>query len=206
MEMNTRLQVEHPVTEAITGQDLVEWQLRVAAGETLPVSQDELRSTDMPSRRGSMPRTRPTASCRRRARCTIWSFCDGGAQRCGRSCGRCEITPFYDPMIAKVITRRRGVLVASQGETHLIELYNPAALADALEAGGAIKAPMPGKVLSVPVKAGDAVKKGQTLAVLEAMKMEHALSAPRDGVVESVGASEGSQVGDGAVLVTLADE
>jgi propionyl-CoA carboxylase alpha chain/3-methylcrotonyl-CoA carboxylase alpha subunit len=62
---------------------------------------------------------------------------------------------------------------------------------------------MPGKVVSVSVKAGDTVKKGQTLLVLEAMKMEHALAAPFDGVVAELTAVAGGQVSEGVVLVRL---
>ena len=98
-----------------------------------------------------------------------------------------------------------GMLVSLQGETQHIKRFNPAMAAEALEGGGAVKAPMPGKVLAIPVAEGDTVVKGQTLAVLEAMKMEHALAAPRDGVVESVKVSAGAQVGDGDVLVSLAE-
>ena len=67
---------------------------------------------------------------------------------------------------------------------------------------GSLRAPMPGKIVATPVKAGDAVTKGQPVVVLEAMKMEHALTAPFDGVVESV-ASLGDQVVEAAVLAVV---
>jgi len=103
MEMNTRLQVEHPVTEAITGIDLVEWQLRVAAGEPLPLRQEEitlsghafesrLYAEDVP--KGFLPATGTLTHLEFPAAARI----DSGV-RSGDT-----ISPFYDPMIAKVIT------------------------------------------------------------------------------------------------------
>ncbi|MGJ8595489.1 acetyl/propionyl/methylcrotonyl-CoA carboxylase subunit alpha [Sulfitobacter sp.] len=102
MEMNTRLQVEHPVTEAITGVDLVEWQLRVAAGEDLPKEQSELTITghsfearlyaeDVPA--GFLPATGTLTHLGFDPACRA----DSGV-RSGDT-----ISPFYDPMIAKVI-------------------------------------------------------------------------------------------------------
>ena len=78
------------------------------------------------------------------------------------------------------------------------------AAAPAGKAGAtAIKAPMPGTLIKVNVKVGDAVKKGDVLCVLEAMKMENDIMAPADGVVASVEATQGSNVATDAVLVTL---
>ena len=69
--------------------------------------------------------------------------------------------------------------------------------------GYAVKAPLPGVVLSVAVKVGDTVKGTDTVAVLEAMKMENAIKAGRDGVVKSVNANAGDSVLEGAPIITL---
>ncbi len=111
MEMNTRLQVEHPVTEMITGHDLVEWQLRVAAGQPLPVTQDELSITGhaieariyaenpdngfLPSIGTLSTLTFPPHVAFRNGDIRV----DGGV-RAGDT-----ISPYYDPMIAKLIVR-----------------------------------------------------------------------------------------------------
>ena len=103
MEMNTRLQVEHPLTEAITGIDLVEWQLRVASGEPLPMRQEELAITghafearlyaeDVPA--GFLPAT---------GRLTHLDFAENARIETGVRQGD-TVSPWYDPMIAKIVT------------------------------------------------------------------------------------------------------
>ena len=80
----------------------------------------------------------------------------------------------------------------------------PKAAAPAGAQGGVkVNAPMPGKILGVKVAAGQAVKKGDVLVVLEAMKMENEIVAPQDGTVASVNTTVGEQVEAGAVLATL---
>jgi acetyl-CoA carboxylase biotin carboxylase subunit len=331
MEMNTRLQVEHPVTEAITGADLVEWQLRVAAGEALPLTQKEL-AIDGHAIEARLYAEDPQAgflpSIGRLER-----FRYPGEVRVDTGVSEGDtVTPFYDPMIAKVIahdaTREgaaaklaaalKGVQIAGlktnngfliralsapdfvagevdtgfieshlaalvppaltpahileaaadfivhenteggdpweardgfrlagpraptieflvdgkrvlanargcgvsvmrlsagtlavmdRGETFVVETYDPFVAAEAAgTSADRIVTPMPGKIIQVLVKPGEAVKKGQALAILEAMKMEHTLAAPGDATVASVEVAQGDQVVDGAVVVRFERE
>ncbi len=336
MEMNTRLQVEHPVTEMITGQDLVEWQLRVASGEPLPLKQGEITLNGWAMEARLYAENPATGFLPSTGKLTHFRLPDDEVRVDSAVEQGGEVTPFYDPMIAKLIvhgeTRREAAealadacasvevwpvktnaaflarcaghpdfvagdvdtgfiercletllgagrptaVVAAVAATALVELQSrdeqptpwsaldgaigfrlngaprrrmvvecgggvieadlldvdlfPEDLlvvdddevvvfesgeafafrrprADAAgrggESDGAVISPMPGKVVSVSVKAGDTVRKGQTLLVLEAMKMEHALAAPFDGVVAELAAVAGGQVSEGVVLVKL---
>lgn len=82
-------------------------------------------------------------------------------------------------------------------------LAKAAAPAPASAGGQSVDAPMPGKILDIKVKAGDAVSFGQCVVVMEAMKMETEIVAPAAGTVASVNVSVGDAVDTGAVLVTL---
>ncbi len=375
MEMNTRLQVEHPVTEAITGLDLVEWQLRVAASEPLPLQQAEVRAhghaiearicAENPGA-NFLPATGTLHVARWPAHVTFERSqtlprVDSGVREGD------AISPFYDSMIAKLIVwgadRAQALarLDAALAQTHIVGLHtnvaflkrvvNTAAFSsadldtalierehaalfdapglapevaaagvaaqalaeetalegadpwsrrdgwrlhgaaqrrfdlelagthhaaslarlhdganqlrlngaswpftarglggalhdvglgarrlqlavyrvgekvavfapegsavvsdidllahagDATAAGGSLLAPMPGKVIALLAAAGDAVRQGQAVAVMEAMKMEHTLHAPRDGTVAELLYAVGDQVAEGGELLRLA--
>jgi 3-methylcrotonyl-CoA carboxylase alpha subunit len=379
MEMNTRLQVEHPVTEMVTGHDLVEWQLRVAAGEPLPVSQKDLAISghaievrlyaEDPSK-NFLPST-GTLSRLRMGQTGAHVRVDTGVREGD------QVTVHYDPMIAKLIVwdsdrsqalrrlrtalagcqiagvntnvafltgiaahpafinadldtgfierhaadlipetgalsdqtvalaaldqvlrraaeakraaeasedpyspwnavngwtmnddahevlrfangdqeiavtvhyrpngfvfdlpggsvRARGeidddgnlvadidgaralaavvqeghaITVMSHGAAHRLTLHNPLDVGDLDDgAGGAVVAPMSGKIIQVLASAGDKVKKGAPMILLEAMKMEHTLEAPAAGVVAAVNAEVGEQVDEGATLVSFEED
>jgi geranyl-CoA carboxylase alpha subunit len=133
LEMNTRLQVEHPVTEMISGLDLVEWQLRVASGQPLPLKQDEIRLSghaiearlytedpyaDFAPQTGPIRWWRPARALHDGVRI------DDGIREGG------EVTPFYDPMVAKLIVHGRDRddairrLIATLDDAPLLGLKN----------------------------------------------------------------------------------
>ena len=370
LEMNTRLQVEHPVTEMVTGYDLVEWQIRVARGEDLPAEQAdidlfghaiEVRLYAEDPSAGFLPSTGPIK---------LFATPEGEGVRIdsGVETGD-EVTPFYDAMVAKLITygetredarlkmrsalrdtalfgplnnrdflldvldrpdfihgaattafiddnygdvflppavsssdlavaaatqhvlamehhhsqsasvneelldwvsmgrvtdtrrydlgeqtydvslvplsvgeyevtvndQTHHVRITDMGDSHVITEIDglahryhyhdeaPATLylssdnlsmmlsdstrippeAQDAAGGGTITAPMHGQLLSIDVAAGEAVQKGQRIAVLEAMKMQHEIIAPGDGCVVEVAASAGKQIGAGDVIMML---
>jgi 3-methylcrotonyl-CoA carboxylase alpha subunit len=386
MEMNTRLQVEHPVTEAISGHDLVEWQLRVASGEPLPATQADLKihghaiearicaenpeANFLPAT-GTLSVLKWPAHVSFRRNEDGEGFHDPAPVRVDTGVNEGDaITPYYDSMIAKLIVwgedreqalarldaalagthvagvvnnvaflrrvaktpsfagaqldtalieRERAVLFGQtglplevvaagvvaravalqqysvgadpwsrrdgwrmhgvsvqrfdlewQGESLEVLLKSQhgggalltvgdaefpftsralgddrfdvtlgtdahtrrlsltvyqvgeqvsvfsaqgsaqATVVDTLahageghKEAGRLTAPMPGKVIAYLVKAGDAIKTGQPLAVLEAMKMEHTIAAPRDGTVAELLFAPGDQVSEGGELLTL---
>ena len=378
MEMNTRLQVEHPVTEAITGLDLVEWQLLVASGQKLPLTQEQLvinghaieaRICAESPDNNFLPAT-GTLHVYQKPVCTAFERADAGgtdtAIRIDDGVRQGDtISPFYDSMVAKLIvhgkTRDEALarLDAALAQTHIVGLttnvqflryvvasssfanadldtalipreadvlfkqervglelavacsiahtlltekalqgddpfsrrdgwrshghmrrpfefefqgesvnaeltylHDGALMLSVAQAsgplvfrqagqaidvqfakqrltanihtngavvhvfsslgatqiiaidilehagevhaeGGRLTAPMPGKVVSFAIKAGDLVKKGQPLAVMEAMKMEHTIAAPADGTVMELMYAPGDQVAEGEELLKL---
>jgi 3-methylcrotonyl-CoA carboxylase alpha subunit len=136
MEMNTRLQVEHPVTEAITGLDLVEWQLRVAAGEPLPLTQEQLR-VDGHAIEARICAENPDAQFLPATGTLEVYRTPAGASEFERSAVRVDagvregdaISPYYDSMIAKLIVWGRdraealARLDAALASTHIVGLH-----------------------------------------------------------------------------------
>ncbi len=109
------------------------------------------------------------------------------------------------PSGARIVLTPGLVSIFGRGAHHF-HLTDPLARQADAAGGGLTLSPMPGLVKAVFVKAGQAVKVGDRLAVLEAMKMEHTLTAARDGIVAEVLVAAGAQVEAGAALVRLEEE
>ncbi|MDQ2878267.1 MAG: methylcrotonoyl-CoA carboxylase, partial [Pseudomonadota bacterium] len=125
MEMNTRLQVEHPVTEEITGQDLVEWQLRVASGEALPKRQEELAIDGWAMEARLYAEDPATGFLPSTGLLEIYRAQSEVREDTGVSEGD-AISPFYDPMIAKLIAHadtRMAAIEQLSDACHATDIY-----------------------------------------------------------------------------------
>ncbi len=105
--------------------------------------------------------------------------------------------------VRDVIDDGDAVYVIDKGRQTVVARVDFGAEGDAEGSGGIIRAPMHGKVLAILTSKGNTVRKGERVAILEAMKMEHALTAPFDGTVTEVAAAEGSQVAERATIMTI---
>jgi 3-methylcrotonyl-CoA carboxylase alpha subunit len=129
LEMNTRLQVEHPVTECVTGQDLVEWQIRVAAGQVLPLTQDEIRCTGHAMEARIYAEDPDAGFLPDSGTVTALDWPTGEWIRIDRGIDVGDaVSVHYDPMIAKLIvsgenrTVCRARLLGALASTHLAGL------------------------------------------------------------------------------------
>jgi geranyl-CoA carboxylase alpha subunit len=200
MEMNTRLQVEHAVTEAVTGLDLVEWQLRVAAGEPLTLAQDELhlhghaieaRLTAEDAASGFLPQTGPVLRWRAPPKAfdvRIDHALEEGA----------VISPYYDSMVAKLIAHgrtrdeaRRKLAAALRHTVLLGTQTNAAFLADCLEhpafaTGSAVHTGFIAEhpALCAPPEPGPRTLAFAALACAIADNGAHAFALPTPGATE----------------------
>ncbi|MFK4226434.1 carboxyl transferase domain-containing protein [Streptomyces sp. NPDC019890] len=244
IEANPRLQVEHTVTEEVTGVDLVSAQLRLAQGDTLA----SLGLGEPPPPRGFAVQARVYAE--EPGTLTRFEVPTGPGVRVDTAT-RTGLTTGtrYDPLLAKVIARvpagagftaacerttralgefavegvRTGIpllravlghpdFAAGGTDTGFVE-QRLADVQSAADAGvhtiadadaSTVTAPMSGTVVSVTVAAGDAVRAGQQLLVLEAMKMEHVIAAGAAGTIRAVRAGVGDTAAEGQPLVLLA--
>ncbi len=191
MEMNTRLQVEHPVTEAVTGLDLVEWQLRVAAGEPLPRAQDQITLSghavearlyaETPAT-GFLPSTGPLSHFRLPDSVRVDSAVEQGG----------EVAAFYDPLIAKLIAHaetREAAAARLAAACRAVEVWpvktNAAFLARCLcepdFVAGQVDTGFIGarqEALAATPAPSQALSRGAGMAVLERHRAAHASAHP----------------------------
>jgi len=119
------------------------------------------------------------------------------------------LTAVLDGVRATVTVVRRGqsLYLIEGAAMRRLDVVDPMAGAEARGAdAGRLQAPMPGKITLVRAAAGDRVRRGQVLMVMEAMKMEHSVAAPRDGTIKEVRYQQGEQVAEGEALIVFEEE